>query len=872
MRPSLLLARNQLNHLRYWSAATAVAVGVMCGLVVAGSGVVAASASAVGGVVPVSATPQPTWLRPVAWTYVDRANPEESYWNTTELVGAGRPSGSGPGMRRAYFQYDLTSLLDGEGRDITILAAGIRPTIRHSGDGCVPHEVALHHVRPISPETTWEDRPESWGVVATVSAGKDDGNADCPAGPVELDLTTTVAAMQRAGKRLLTLALYAGDETDARWYKAFQNDPPLDIEYNTAPQVPTAMAMTPNPGQPCPSEHAGYINANASPPSFRVTPYDPDGGNVSVEFAYGPVGSPQQWTLRADNTASGVLVTRQVPAGQLLDGGEYEWAARTDDGYAVSAWTPVCRFGVDNTRPTTVPTVTSTDFPAGRAGLPYGQAGEFTFDAHGDPDVVAYRYGFDDTTPHQVAVQAGEPATVLLTPPGRSLNTLYVRGMDRARNLTSIATYDFLASAASGPRALYPPTEGQGTTVADSSGNGHTATLSEGVTWTAGRQNNGHALRFDGVGHAATAGPVVRTDRNFSVAAWVKLANASGSATVVSQDGDASSGFFLQFDKDSGKWAFRLPQADATVPTPVAVVRSLAPAAVGEWTHLVGVYDAGSRQIQLYVDGLSQGTAPTTAAADAQGPLRIGVAKEASDGGFFRHWVGELSGIAVYDRVLFASDVQALVNGPALAGHWTLDETSGVTAGDTSPNQRPVTFPPDTTWGAGRKDGAVELTGTGCGETTGPVVRTDRSFTVAAWVNLADDSRSATVLSQRGTAASGFYLEFDSASRSWVFWLPHADTATPLRLVEAQGFRTPQVGVWTHLAAVYDGVRGQLRLYVDGLLSGQVAGRPSFNAAGPLLIGAGTAGVTVKQWRGGVDDVRVYEGVLADAEIRTLAA
>src|SRR5699024_9427936 len=65
--------------------------------------------------------------------------------------------------------------------------------------------------------------------------------------------------------------------------------------------------------------------------------------------------------------------------------------------------------------------------------------------------------------------------------------------------------------------------EGEGEDSEDLTGNGHTLSLGEGVSWEeTGIQ--GSALSFDGDGQSATAQvPELDTTGNFSVSAWVKL-------------------------------------------------------------------------------------------------------------------------------------------------------------------------------------------------------------------------------------------------------------------------------------------------------------------------------------------------------------
>ena len=64
-----------------------------------------------------------------------------------------------------------------------------------------------------------------------------------------------------------------------------------------------------------------------------------------------------------------------------------------------------------------------------------------------------------------------------------------------------------------------------------------------------------------------TSGPVLDTTGSFTVSAWVNLAGSTGNdQSVVAQDGDRSSGFYLGFDSGTGNWKFTRPEQDENSP------------------------------------------------------------------------------------------------------------------------------------------------------------------------------------------------------------------------------------------------------------------------------------------------------------------
>ncbi|MFD1052057.1 hypothetical protein ACFQ1S_44050, partial [Kibdelosporangium lantanae] len=67
------------------------------------------------------------------------------------------------------------------------------------------------------------------------------------------------------------------------------------------------------------------------------------------------------------------------------------------------------------------------------------------------------------------------------------------------------------------------------------------------------------------------------------------------------------------------------------------------------------------------------------------------------------------------------------------------------------------------------------LTGTGMAETRGPVIDTSQSFTVSAWVKLADTNSFYAVAGQSGIQQTSFQLRYDKNVNRWVMGVSAAD-------------------------------------------------------------------------------------------------
>ncbi|MFF8692846.1 LamG-like jellyroll fold domain-containing protein [Streptomyces sp. NPDC015144] len=213
-------------------------------------------------------------------------------------------------------------------------------------------------------------------------------------------------------------------------------------------------------------------------------------------------------------------------------------------------------------------------------------------------------------------------------------------------------------------------------------------------------------------------------------------------------------------------------------------------------------------------------------------------------------------------------------DGRAPVGGWTLGDAqgSGSAAGSgTSPAAVPGT---GVTFGArpgplGGTDTYATLDGTADAylDAGRRIVDTDAGFSVGAWVNLPEEpTRDQTVVSQDGTDRPGFELGYDAAARGWTFRIPSGDQGSTGEWKATGGKVVP--GVWTRLTGTYDGVTGEMRLYVNGTAVPATAKRPDpWNATGNLQIGRRISpeGYTA-HLKGGIADVQVHDRVVTGAE------
>ncbi|MFF1609654.1 LamG-like jellyroll fold domain-containing protein [Amycolatopsis sp. NPDC058278] len=397
------------------------------------------------------------------------------------------------------------------------------------------------------------------------------------------------------------------------------------------------------------------------------------------------------------------------------------------------------------------------------------------------------------------------------------------------------------------------------------------------------------AIGLDGTsGYAQTGDQVLDLSKSFSVAAWAKLTDTTHSQTIIAQDGTQAMAVALQYNLETNAWALRVTAEDSATPA-AAWAFSSGPAQIGVWTHVAGTYDASTHVATLYVDGAKQSTVIAQPWA-ATGTAELGAAKWA--GARADYFQGSLDDLQVWQRALSGQDVHDLAGVavplanygfaegcgpeltsatsrvPSLQASWALGQTSGNTATDSTGYGNTITLTGGHAWVAGHDGGGLQLdASSGYGSTSGPVVDTARSFTVSAWVNLADLNADHTVLSQAGAQATNFVLRYDKTANRWAFGMSPADN-TAAAMTWAMGTSVPQAGTWTLLTAAFDKVTRRFRLSVNGKHEADATVASAWTASGPLLLGAAPGGKNL--FKGVLDQGQVWSHTLTDDQIAAL--
>ncbi|WP_377272884.1 LamG-like jellyroll fold domain-containing protein [Peterkaempfera sp. SMS 1(5)a] len=225
------------------------------------------------------------------------------------------------------------------------------------------------------------------------------------------------------------------------------------------------------------------------------------------------------------------------------------------------------------------------------------------------------------------------------------------------RPLTDAEAYSGYATGTDAgiPSGHWRLDDGSGTTAADAVGL-HDATLNGTGTWST--EHNG-SLALDGAtGYLDTAGPVLDTTRSLTVSAWVKLNDTAANSTFLGQDGVHGSGFQLYYSTAYG-WTFNRHVSDVVGPVITRSYTGTAAVSTGVWTHLTGVYDDSSRTVQLFVNGVAQGTPVSfTTPWSAGGNFQIG--RRWADDAYAEYANGSVSDVTVWNSALTPTQIAHL--------------------------------------------------------------------------------------------------------------------------------------------------------------------------------------------------------------------
>jgi len=214
--------------------------------------------------------------------------------------------------------------------------------------------------------------------------------------------------------------------------------------------------------------------------------------------------------------------------------------------------------------------------------------------------------------------------------------------------------------------------------------------------------------------------------------------------------------------------------------------------------------------------------------------------------------------------------------------HWKLDETSGLSAADSSGNGNTGVLQNGPTWVPARIGTGLSFDGSPTGGDdvlnagSGTSVRNLGAITVAAWIKVGSAGEAGTpgriVHKATGTAPLNGWQFVTQAANQLGFAVDYTTTDL-VRVSDADAFT---LGGWHHVAVTWDGSTSAANviMYVNGTAIASYAtttdatGNRVSDQSANIYLGNEPGGARTLD--GSLDDVRVYNRVLSLAEIRSI--
>lgn len=388
-----------------------------------------------------------------------------------------------------------------------------------------------------------------------------------------------------------------------------------------------------------------------------------------------------------------------------------------------------------------------------------------------------------------------------------------------------------------------------------------------GATLANGREgNSGSAYSFDGDDDVVNAGVIPEMDfttDDFSISLWVNPDDFSISNSRIINRGNYQDSGWEVFVTGSGSVVLRTYQNGQ-----LQNVSSSSSLDAGAWNHVV-ITRSGSDG-SFYINGQASGGGssiqdPTTYSGD----LHIGNYPSNNSYDF----KGDIDDVRIYGRVLAQNEAQQLYDqyqptislsrlNKGLTGRWSFD-------GDAKDRTPYVQH--------GNVNGGILLTGDRNGRAdsaysfdgvddyiriTNPTAYTTNEFTWSAWIYPENDTSDRMLLGADSVATAAYYFRLVSDER--LHFSVHTQESSQQTLSGANSLSLQE---WHHVVALYDGAN--LKLYVNGQLDNEKAISETLNPWGLDRIGRWRDS-DPRSFTGKMDDVRIYNRALGEAEIERL--
>lgn len=434
--------------------------------------------------------------------------------------------------------------------------------------------------------------------------------------------------------------------------------------------------------------------------------------------------------------------------------------------------------------------------------------------------------------------------------------------------------------------AYWPFDDGTGSTAVDVSTNSFDGSASGGPTWTTGQI--GGAAYFDGsarfTNSSSTAVALNPIDgESFTLAGWFNRDTFTGDDTLLAKRAGqsvANEGYIVYIDGTTDKVTFEVSDD-----VDEYQLESVSTFTATGWHHVVVSWNDVSGAA-LYINGVAEAATVTgtfTNINDLTSATGLALGADSIAANLFN---GSLDEIRIYGRALSGDEVAQLyrLNAPTgtdtgLKGYWSFNgqDVSGTTAYDRSGagNTGTLTNGPTATEGRLGQglsfDGGDDYVNVPDSTTLSP----SAAMTVSFWTNI-----TSSISSQ----CRSFLAKNASGQRSWaltattsggvVFYV--ATNTNDTGTYGSTGGSLIVQNQWAHVTAVFDGAGSgnadRAKIYVNGVQSNVTftGTIPASLTDTSQAVRFGESAMSCTALPGYLDEVRIYNRALTEAEIKSL--
>jgi len=381
---------------------------------------------------------------------------------------------------------------------------------------------------------------------------------------------------------------------------------------------------------------------------------------------------------------------------------------------------------------------------------------------------------------------------------------------------------------------------------------------------------------------------------NWSLSAWVKntmTGTGDGNkGSIIANGGDGSGGH--RYGLVVGEQTEGLLTLVTDDNVTKAQARSTTSVNNDVWHHVLGVREGST--IKIYIDGVLEATTglpdPYDLSGTAQANVLIGAMTLASDGSIYKTYAGLIDDAQIYNCALTEGNARYLAgigdlekpgyNGPCIV-HYAFDEGGGSTATDSSGNGFDGAIT-DAAWTAVTADGSascLDFNGFGgnvLNTDIGPILNNLGALSISMWVqsDLIDTDKGLIMLGDSASDRWGARYDAAGGDGGGDDVIKYGVNTTGGN-EEDESSSLLQTTQWQHLVITWQSGAG-LKLWVNGVLDfptsdkGPVSG--VLTGYTKILVGKGSKdGAADASWDGRIDDVRIYDKALSQAEVRYLS-